>query len=69
MAGTANQNYAVRWTLAEANTMRRAAERQRDVLLAEFHSMSPDGPVAEAELREELGAEIGRLETILRRDL
>jgi hypothetical protein len=68
--GQADPNFAVRWTLAEATEVRAAVERQRDVLLTAFHSISPASEAgADAAEREALGERVARLETILRRDL
>lgn len=69
----ANQNFTVKWTLDEANSVRRAVERQLAGLMNEIMDLDAIAPTsvttADRELLEQARQEAGRLDTILRRDL
>lgn len=62
MAGTGDKIVTVKWTLTEANTVARALQAHRVEML---------GQIADAgglDRMPALGAAVGRIETILRRD-
>ena len=58
MPGTANSNFSVKWTLDEANTARDALKDRQARLMQK--------PVADMTAGEQ--EEIGRIDTMLRRD-
>ena len=60
---SANQNFSVKWNLAEVNSVRRALVAQRDALIQQVDVQD------ESEEARAIRADIGNLDTILRRDL